>query len=230
MRSLLSNRQATPAYFRAALAEIPRAERDAWLDLVFDLRELPDDDPDLPRGCVPYLPCPVDTLLRMVDLAEVEATDVFVDIGSGLGRAATLTHFLTGAPAIGLEIQAGLVRSSRVLARSLNASRVSMLEGDATQLIKQVHIGSVFFLYCPFSGQRLERVLDDLEPIARARPIRLCSVDLPLPSRPWLTPVSAPLSELAIYRSRDAHDRGTMLGPVIAERCHACEDDLAAAS
>jgi hypothetical protein len=59
----------------------------------------------------------------------------------------------------------------------------------------------VFFLYCPFSGGRLEQLLDDLEPIARTRRIRVCTVDLPLPARAWLTLVSPPSLDIAVYRS-----------------------------
>jgi len=59
----------------------------------------------------------------------------------------------------------------------------------------------VFFLYCPFSGARLERVLDDLESIARTREIRVCCVDLPLPPRAWLALAAPPSGDLAVYRS-----------------------------
>ena len=54
---------------------------------------------------MPYLPCPVDTLLRVIEHAPLGAADVFVDVGSGLGRAAALVHLLTGARAVGLEVQ-----------------------------------------------------------------------------------------------------------------------------
>lgn len=200
MRWLLSTGRANPASFRAALTSVPASERDGWLDRVFGLGELPDDGPELPSGCVPYLPSPVDTLLRAAELAEVRPDDVFVDVGSGLGRAAALMHFLTGAGAIGLEIQPALVRGSRDLASRLNAPRVSVIEGDAAQLAGRIMIGSVFFFYCPFGGERLDRVMDDLEAIARTRRIRVCSVSLPLPSRPWLRPVSWS-NDLTVYRS-----------------------------
>ena len=200
MRSLIASTRATPAVFRAALTGVPPRERDAWLDRVFDLDAVPADDPGLPRGCVPYLPCPVDAILRMVEQARVHATDVFVDLGSGVGRAAALVHLLTGASTIGIEIQPGLVRASRALATRLRGLRFSPVEGDATRLAGYITIGSIFFLYCPFGGERLEGVLDDLELIAQTRPIRVCSVDLPLPSRPWLSATST-LGDLAVYRS-----------------------------
>lgn len=190
-----------PAEFRTALLGVAPAERDAWLDLVFGLDAIPEDGPDLPRGCVPYLPCSVDALLRLVDHAGVHASDVFVDVGAGVGRAAALVHLLTGAPAIGIEIQRALVLASQDLTARLNVSRCAQVEGDAAQLAGLITIGSVFFLYCPFSGERLEQVLDGLEAIARTRPIRVCCVDLPPLARPWLTPASPLADDLVVYRS-----------------------------
>ena len=200
-RSWLSGAAATPAQFRQALTEVPPSERDAWLDRLLELDAIAADGPDLPRGCVPYLPCPVDALLRMVDQAQVQARDVFVDLGAGVGRAAALVHLLTGAPAIGIEIQPALVRAARELAARLSGLRFSPIEGDAARLAGSIAIGSVFFLYCPFSGARLERVLDDLESIARTREIRVCCVDLPLPPRAWLALAAPPSGDLAVYRS-----------------------------
>jgi SAM-dependent methyltransferase len=201
MRSLLAAGRASPHAFRTALANSPADRREGWLDRVFGLGDLPEDGPELPRGCVPYLPSSLEILLRVIELADVRSDDVFVDIGSGLGRALALTHFATGAGAIGVEIQPALVRASRELAARLNAQQVSVIEGDAARVAAHITTGSAFFLYCPFGGDRLNQVLNDLESIARTRVIRVCSLDLPLPSRPWLTPVSLS-RELAVYRSR----------------------------
>jgi SAM-dependent methyltransferase len=190
-----------PPAFRAALLNVPPADRDQWLDAVLGLDELPDDGPELPRGCVPYLPCPVDALLRMVDQAPIRASDVFVDVGSGLGRATTLVHLLTGAGAIGLEVQPALALASRGLASRLRLSRVSCVEGDATTLAGFITIGSVFFFFCPFGGDRLAKVLADLEPIARTRTLRVCSVLMSLPACSWLTLEGRHPGDLAIHRS-----------------------------
>jgi SAM-dependent methyltransferase len=200
VRASLSTRRVSRRAFLAALKALPEGDRDSWLNQVFGLEALPSDSPELPRGCVPYLPSSVNTLLRMIELAEMRPDDVFVDVGSGLGRATLLTHLLTGAGAIGIEIQSELVRRSRELASRLNTERVRVVEGDAVTLTGYIAIGSVFFLYCPFSGERLERVIDDLELIAQTRVIHVCSVDLPLPARSWLTPVSIS-DDLAVYRS-----------------------------
>jgi SAM-dependent methyltransferase len=206
VRSLIERGLQDPATFRAALLSVPPTERDAWVDLVLGLVELPDDGPELPRDCVPYLPCPVDALLRMVEQTTIRPSDVFVDVGSGVGRAATLVHLLTGAAAIGLEIQPELVRTARELAIRLLVSRLFYVEGDAAKLAGAITIGSVFFLYCPFSTDRLAKVLTNLEPIARTRMIRVCCVDLPLPPCSWLTLEPQMSGDLAIYRST-LHDQ-----------------------
>lgn len=202
IRSALERGQTNPVLFREALSSVPPAERDAWVSSLFGLGELPDDAPELPRGCVPYLPASVDALLRVVEHAPVRESDVFVDIGSGLGRAAGLVHLLSGASVIGLEIQPELVRSARSLADRLLFSRVSYVEGDAAELAGSIATGTVFFLYCPFSGERLAKVMGELEGIARTRTIRVCCLDLPLPPCPWLRLDASLTGGLELYCSR----------------------------
>lgn len=177
-----------PAAFRAALMAVARDERDAWLDAVLGLDELPPDDPALPRGCVPYLPAPVDALLAVAE--ELTADDVFVDVGCGVGRALALVHLLTGARAVGLEIQPALVAAARGLAGRVGAERIEVIEGDAELALTHAADATVFFLYCPFSGARLERFLDRLALIAPGRALRLCALDVPLPARPWFALVA----------------------------------------
>lgn len=200
LRQRISTGQLNPTAFRDLLAAVPRGERDGWLDRVLGIDSLPEDGPDLPRGCVPYLPCSVETVMHVVELANVQPTDVFVDVGSGIGRATALVHFLTGAGATGIEIQSALVRASRDLSARMNAPRITVVEGDAALITRYMMVASVFFLYCPFSGERLDRVLCDLEMISQTRQIRVCSVDLPLPYRPWLVPM-AHIDGLAIHQS-----------------------------
>jgi hypothetical protein len=108
---------------------------------------------------------------------------------------------LTGVSAVGIEVQPALVSAARELASRLQLNRVSFVESDAADLPAMAYEGSIFFLYCPFSGDRIETLLTDLESIARRRTIRICCVDLPLPSRPWLERVTSGEGDLSIYRS-----------------------------
>ena len=193
-----------PANFRAALARVPPDDREPWIDELFGLGELPTDGPALPPGCVPYLPCSLESLQKCLELAAVQANDVFVDIGAGIGRVTMLAHLLTGAEAIGIEIQPALAQMARVLVARMKTPGVSVIEGDAAGLLPSLPRGSVFFLYCPFSGDRLERVIDDIATIAATRTVRICTVDLPPLARPWLVPIEPPgalSGEIAVYRS-----------------------------
>jgi hypothetical protein len=200
LRAELARGARDPRAFRAALLDVPAPERDAWLDGVLGLEEIPADGADLPRGCVPYLPCSVDALLRVVEQADVGPSDVFVDVGSGVGRASAFVHLSTGAGAIGIEVQRGLVAAARDLAGRLALERVSTIEGDASAIVRHVPVGSVFFFYCPFSGSRLAEVIADLEAIARTRAIRVCCVDVPLPPCAWLA-TEGPAGDVVIHRS-----------------------------
>jgi predicted RNA methylase len=204
VRTQLLSNQATPTIFRPMLDEIPPRERDGWVDLLWDLDEIPDDDPELPRGCVPYLPCPVATVLEAVQQARVTDDDVFVDVGSGTGRTAFLASLLTGAGCIGLEIQPALVHAARGRAAWLNLDRIRFVQGDAAEQLRFITIGTVFFFNCPFGADRVRRVLDDLEAIARTRPIRICCVHMPPLERPWLVRVPSTSVDLDVYRSSNS--------------------------
>jgi SAM-dependent methyltransferase len=201
LRSELRAARVTPSSFGAALEEIPPAYRDQWLNVLWDIDEIPSDDPSLPRGCNPYLPCDAATVLEGIEHAAVKDSDVFVDVGSGAGRAALLAHLATGASCIGLEIQPALVRTAQGRADWLKLSRMRFLEGDAADIVRFMTVGTVFFLYCPFGLDRLRRFLDGLEDVARSRPIRVCCVDMPHLERPWLTRLPSSTLRVDVYRS-----------------------------
>ena len=202
LRAELMAGRVTPAIFGVALAEIPPRSRDQWLDLLCEIDEIPVDDPDLPLGCVPYLPCAVATVLEAVQQAAVTSDDVFVDVGCGAGRAALLVHLTTGAGCVGLEIQPALVQAAQERADRFRLDDVRFVVGDAADTIRSITRGTVFFLYCPFGGNRLRRFFEGLEAVARARPIRVCCVDMPPLEEPWLTREPATSPQVDVYRSR----------------------------
>src|SRR5262249_13648855 len=107
------------------LLSIPFCDRDAWLDELLRFEELPPDDPDLPRGSVPYLPSGVEEIVAMVREVPLRPDDVLVDVGSGLGKVIILAHLLSGAQARGVEIQEPLVRSARRRCAALALGGVS---------------------------------------------------------------------------------------------------------
>ena len=187
---------------RSVLRGVAKEDHDAFLDLVLDVGDVCADEADLPQGCVPYLPCPVSIVIDALEQARVTATDVFVDVGAGMGRPLFLAHLLTGAGGIGIEVQSLLTQLASGRAQWLNLTRTRFIHGDAIELIPYMTVGSVFFLYCPFSGERLERFLDGLESIARTRQIRVCCVDMAPLQRSWLTRLASTTPELDLYISR----------------------------
>jgi hypothetical protein len=180
------------------LLAVPFRERDAWLDETLGFDPPPPDMPDLPRGAVPYLPSGVDEIITMVQEAPLRADDTFVDLGSGLGRVVILAHLLSGARALGIEIQEHLVRRARMHSAALGLCGVSFEHADATDVELD---GSVFFLYAPFNATMLRRAMARVEAVARRRPIIVAAVGLEI-SVDWLVPRTTSCVSLVLYDSR----------------------------
>jgi SAM-dependent methyltransferase len=183
----------------ALVRAVPYRDRDAWVDELLGLAPPPPDVADLPRGAVPYLPCGVDEIVAMVGELPLGPADELVDLGAGLGRVVVLAHLLSGARARGIEIQAPLVERARQLGAALALAAVSFVHADAADAALD---GSVFFLYAPFGGDVLARVLRRLEGVARRRPIAIAAVGLELPDAAWLIARSTSSAALTLYESR----------------------------
>lgn len=177
--------------FGARLMRVAPLDRDAWVDRELGIGEVPDDEA-IPDGCVPYLPSSVASIVDAIERAHVTSEDVFVDVGSGIGRVLALVHLLTGARTVGIEIQEALVRRATAISERLGVSGVRTLTGDAERLVDRVSDATVFFFYCPFDKHRLTRVVQALEPLARVRALRLCFVDTAPPDLPWIERLASP--------------------------------------
>lgn len=181
---------------RATLLAVPAGDREAFVDTLLAVPEEPPDQPVLPRGSVPYLPAGVDEILAMVAEVPLRRQDRFVDLGSGLGRVVLLAHLLSGAAAHGIEIQAPLVEKAQSCAQTLGLLPVSFQCADAATADLD---GTVFFLYSPFTGMTLRRVLDRLAGLPPGRSLTIAAVGLELPGETWLRPRSTSLPALTIY-------------------------------
>lgn len=181
------------------LSSIPFIERDAWASELLGLEEPPPDVPDLPRGSVPYLPSGVEEILAMVREVPIERDDELVDLGSGLGLVVILAHLLAGARACGVEIQEPLVQRARARCAALDLGAISFIHANAAEAELD---GSVFFLYAPFNGEVLARVLGRLEAVARRRPIVICAAGFELHDVPWVASRKTSSVSLTLYDSR----------------------------
>lgn len=189
-------------------------DRDVWVDELLGIEEPPADLPDLPRGAVPYLPSGVDEILATVREVPIGPDDVFVDLGSGLGRVVILAHLLAGVPALGVEIQEHLVRSARARCAALGLSCVSFVHANAARLELD---GTIFFLYAPFNGDMLNGVLAQLERVARRRRIVVCAVGLEFRDVAWLRRRPTSCVALTLY---DAHVGGAPSTTPAASAAH----------
>lgn len=126
-------------------------------------------------------------LFDLVDHVPWQGGDRFCDLGSGLGRAAIVVHWLTGLPTWGIEVQPAYCAFARELAASFGLHDVTFIEGDAKEA--DLSIANVFYLFTPFKGRTLRCVLDRLAAEASKRPIILCTygaISLVVAQEPWL--------------------------------------------
>jgi histone methylation protein DOT1 len=143
-----------------------------------------------------YQPTPARHIFRLIDLAALSASDVFVDLGSGLGHVPMIVSICTAAHSFGIEIERAYVECASECAQRLNLSRVTFMQGDVLEA--DLSLGTVFYLYTPFMGSVLRAVLDRLRQEASTRPIRIFSHGPCTPivaAEPWLRATNTPDSD-----------------------------------
>lgn len=110
---------------------------------------------------------PSDWLATRRALARLKITsdDVFVDYGSGLGRAVLVAASFPFRRVIGVEVSEELTERAREnLARNahrLRSTEVELVTADALTWAVPADL-SVAYLYCPFTGDVFDRVLAKL--------------------------------------------------------------------
>jgi hypothetical protein len=151
-----------------------------------------------------YQPTPARHVFDLLKRAALTEDDVLVDIGSGLGHVPVLTSLWTSARSIGVELEPAYVACARRVVDSLNIKRVDFLEEDAR--VVDYSIGTVFYLYTPFTGTMMRTTLDLLRREANTREIRICTFGPCTPviaAEDWLDPVGKMGTDrIAIFRSR----------------------------
>lgn len=154
-----------------------------------------------------YIPSGVAPIVRAVLDVPVVPDDVFVDVGAGLGKVAMTVHLLSGARAIGVELDAALARRAQARADELGLADVSFVAGDARAA--DLADGTVFYLYLPCTGSALASVMERLRAVAERRAIVVCALGLDLGAFDWLTPRATDAFWLSIYDGRcpGAQDR-----------------------
>lgn len=153
---------------------------------VLGLKE-PVSDSVLAPEMVFYQPTPARHILEMIRASELGDDDVLIDLGSGLGHVPMLASILTGARAIGIEIDGAFVRCARECATGLGLEGVEFVHADAR--VADLSAGTMFHLYTPFTGAMLSTVLDRIHREAEKHEIRVCTLGPcagVVAAKPWL--------------------------------------------
>ena len=116
----------------------------------------------------PFVPTPMEIVDKMLELAEVKASDVVYDLGSGDGRIVLRAAERFGAKAVGVEIDHGLVRESLDKAAEMKVDKlVTIIEGDLFKTdLKPATVVTIYLLLS--TNERLRPIMErDLRPGTR---------------------------------------------------------------
>lgn len=116
----------------------------------------------------PFVTTPLEIVQKMLDLAGVAASDTVYDMGSGDGRIVIMAAQRYGARAVGVELDAALVKESTERIKELKLEeRAKIVQGDLLQTdVKPATVVTVYLL--PESNAKLRPILESsLRPGAR---------------------------------------------------------------
>ncbi len=94
-----------------------------------------------------YQPTPARHIFRLIELTALDASDIFVDLGSGLGHVPMLVSICTEARSFGIEIERAYDACARECAQRLHLDRATFLQGDVLEV--DLSLGTVFYLTRP---------------------------------------------------------------------------------
>jgi len=179
---------------------------DALVSGVLHPEPLPEPTRALEPEMVHYEQTPARAILELVERVPLDESDLFYDLGAGLGRIVMMVHLLTGVEARGVEIEPAYVAYARRCAERLALTGVRFVCGDARTA--DYRDGTVFFMFAPFVGAMLATVLRRLESIAQGYEITLCTYGPITPTvarETWLLSEDPDLEDeyrLVVFRSR----------------------------
>ncbi|WP_374948864.1 class I SAM-dependent methyltransferase [Mucilaginibacter sp.] len=178
---------------------------DLFVNRLLPASDWPAQSIDLEPEMVYYQKTPARVVFEMAQQCGLITTDVFFDIGCGLGQVAILISLLTGAQVKGIEIDPAFCAYSVACAGQLNLNNIEFLTTDARDA--DYTQGTCFFMYSPFTGVMLDSVLERIRRQTADRQIRVitygpCTAQVARQS--WLTMVSGNVENnyrLALFSS-----------------------------
>jgi hypothetical protein len=163
------------------LRSTPIELRDHLVEEILDIAYPPVEPADI-GGVFHGCPSGLADVLFLIGESGLAMDHTLVDLGSGRGKVVLLAAILTGARAVGIEIDRRLVGRAREAADALHVTRARFVEGDVREV--ELPIADAYFMFVP--AVRSTDLAARLEPIAAKRRIRLFSQPLDTGQLPWL--------------------------------------------
>jgi SAM-dependent methyltransferase len=189
--------------FVARLLAEPAEHRDQLVEEILDIAYPPCELLTGTQKVGGYSPSGIDEVLFMLDQAKLGPGKTFVDLGSGLGKVVLLVALLTGARAIGLEHDAGLVAHARAAAGTLGLTGASFLAGDLRETA--LPAADAYYMFMPSVDSA--DIVARLAPLAATRDFLLFSQRLDPERFAWLTTRGRSYYWLECYECRSAAPR-----------------------
>lgn len=120
-------------------------------------------DESLHRDMILYMPIPYGKIQSILDYLRPGKEDVFIDFGSGKGRAVFMAAARGIRKAVGVELNKSLIADARENLRTVKglASPVEFVNQDAATF--EISEGTIFFLYNPFGYKTTAAVADNIK-------------------------------------------------------------------
>ncbi len=148
-------------------------ELDLFVNGILTYGNIPAETREREPEMIFYQKTPARIILEMINKADFKSTDVFFDLGSGLGQVVMLVHLLTGVQSKGVEFEPAFCDYARNIATELQLRNFEFINTDARQA--DYSSGTVFFLYSPFDGSLFREVLETLKAQSEKRMIKIFS-------------------------------------------------------
>lgn len=117
--------------------------------------------------CVQYVPTSATAALQLEARLNLSPRDTLFELGCGLGKVALLIGWLSGATTYGVDYQKAYCQAAARTAKSMGLSNVHFIHADARTV--DCSAGTAFYLFDPFRGSILERVIDRMRRVALDR-------------------------------------------------------------
>jgi hypothetical protein len=144
---------------------------DIFINSLLFHQSLPEATVERTSEMVFYQQTPARIILELIAFADLKESDVFFDIGAGLGLVTILVSLIAQTTVKGVEYEPAYCNYAKACAKQLNLNNIEFINADARNA--DYADGTVFFMYTPFMGNMLQEMLDILQAEAQKRAIRI---------------------------------------------------------